>query len=277
MKLENEQLEEPQNEELEQIQDEEVEEEVEEPQKEESSPAQDALDEASEAEKLEVDPKDAVIGDFRKQLRESELIVAELKGQIEASKPKEKEPEPEVVKSPMDIALEEAAKEQGVDIDEAEVVMTGKLNREQKAFEVKQREQQTATSTKEQSDAQSSAAFITAGETMNAKAMGEGLDFKTIITAADELVSKADMTWLASKSKDYVDFYDRYYKFAVKQIIEAGGENAEILQAKIKAHSQAKPKEEEPEKKPVPTKKRIIETTKAISVQEAQVNSIMNA
>lgn len=247
-----------------------------EPKEEESTLAQDALDEASETEKPEVDPKDAVIGDFRKKGREKDLLIENLKGQIEATKPKPEVKEKEVIKSPMDLALEKAAEEQGVSVDEAEVTLTGKLNREQKAFETEQRATQTATTTKEQSDAAANTAFATAGETMNTEAMGKGLDFNTIIEQSGDMVTPEDMKWLASKSKSYADFYKRLYKFSLDAIIEAGGDNAKILQAQVKAHSQANKKiEKKPEKPEVPKRKVILET--ATTVGEAHVNQIMSA
>ncbi len=253
--------------------------EAEETQDEESTLAEEALSEASDEKAEEkVDPKDAVIGDFRKQLRESELMVAELKGQVETLKPKPKEPEKEVIKSPFDLAAEKAearAKEDGLTADDAEVTFTPKLLREQAAFDKEQRETQAVTQTEKQTQDDFNKAFVTAGETMDAKAMGEGLDFNTIIEFSGDLVTKQDHTWLATKSKDWPDFCKRLYKFAIDAINEAGGENAKDLQAKIEAHSQVKKETKKPEKKEVPTKEEIIE--KASTVAEAHLNAIANA
>lgn len=252
--------------------------EAEAPEVEESTSAEEALEEASEAEKPETDPKDAVIGDFRKKLRESELMTANLRGQIEAAKPKPKEEVAEVSKSPFDLAADEAeaqVKLDGGKAEDAEVIFSPKLLREQAAFEKQQREQQSAATTREQSNAASSAAFGVAGETMNVEAMGEGLDFNTIITEAGELVTEADMKWLASKSKDYPDFYKRLYEFSTEAITKAGGAQAADLQTRIKAHSQAKTTEKEPEKKVVATRKEIIAKAKtAMTIQDAQVQNI---
>ena len=243
---------------------------------EESTLAEDAL---SEIDEVEDDPKDAVIGGFRKQLRESEIQVAELRGRIEELKPKEPEPKKEVVKSPMDLALEKAAEEQGVDVDEAELVVTGKLHREQQDFDRNQRQQQQETTTKEQSDDLASKAFVKAGITMNVEAMGKGLGFKDIMSQIEGkgLVTAADMTWLASKSDGMDGFYEKLYDFSKKAILSAGGEAAEILQANITAHSQDNEKKLKklPEKKKVLTREKII--AEATSVTDAHLINIMNA
>ncbi len=256
---------------------------TEETQTEESTPAEDALTETSEKsvedlqaelEKAEAE-KNTAFGARRQEKREFETQIANLNGQIEALKPQEKR-DVTVVKSPFDLAAEKAEKqaiEDGLTTEEAEVTFTPKLLREQQAFDAKQREEQTATTTKTQSDAQSNAAFEVATETMNTEAMGEGLDFKTIIEQSGELVTKADMEWLGSKSKSYADFYKRLYDFSVKAIIGTGGTEAKALQAKIKAHSQVKTEEKKPEKKKVPTQKEILEV--ATTVNEAHINSLM--
>ena len=241
--------------------------------------AEQALAEVSEESVEKPDPKDAVIGGFRKELRESQKMIADLNSQVEALKPKEKEPEP--VKSPYELAAEKAAEEQEVSVDEAEVTVTGKLLKEQQAFERKQQESQTTVITQKQAEQTLHNEFVKAGEVMDVKAMGEGLDFKSVMEMSEGLITQEEMAGIIAKVKKtaktpegiYPEFYKRLYGYAVKEIVEAGGENAKNLRAAIKNHSQAKTKLKTPEKPVVPKREEII--GKATSVHDAHLNSLM--
>lgn len=102
---------------------------------EEAKLAQEALEATPEAAPevpaaVEPDPKDAVIGQFRRELRETREQLAQVQA---ATKP--------VVKSPLELAAEE----QGVSVEQ--VTIDGRLYQKQKEFENKQAQAQSEEQT----------------------------------------------------------------------------------------------------------------------------------
>lgn len=194
--------------------------------------------EALEAtEESEVDPKDAVIGGFRRDLRASELEAARLRGQLEAqqTRPKEKSP------------IELAAEERGVSVDEVDI--NGKLYKEQQAWERSQAESQVQQKQFDDYRSGSEAALLT----MTDETLGEGLGLESIARIGDHLLTDQDRQKIFSAGKNCGSVL---YKTLKERILEAGGANAQELQKRLKP-TQAKPKDgpktpKTPAKKPGP-------------------------
>ena len=210
-----------------------------EPKVEEEEPVE---EKESEKEKPEADPKDAVIGDFRRKLRDSELEAATLKGKLEAQTEKAKDEKPP--KSPLEIA-EAAYIEENGDLDG--FAMTGDLYRKQRAFDDAQAESKTTTKEQKQTNvALSQAAESLQEGDLSVKMAGKGLDLKTIAKIGDPLLTRGDMVDLADTQNDkgHTAAVKAAYKIMLRRILSAGGEDAKALKVAInaKSKSQTKPK-----------------------------------
>ena len=197
--------------------------------------AQAALDETEE--ESEVDPKDAVIGDFRRKLRASELEAARLQGQMQAQQAKPAEPSP----------IELAAKEQGVSVNE--VVIDYELLQKHEAWKTQQAEGQAQQQANQDYQTGSEAATLT----MTDENLGEGLGLESLAKLGNHLLTDTDRQeiFMAGKKCGPV-----FYKKLKQRIQEAGGAEAQELQKRLKP-TQAKPKDgpktpKTPEKKPGP-------------------------
>ena len=196
----------------------------------------DLAKEALEAtEEPEVDPKDAVIGDFRRKLRASELQTAQLQGRMEAQQAKPPEPSP----------LELAAKEQECSVDDVDI--NGKLYKAQQAWEKNQAGNQARQQQLDDYQAGSEAAALA----MTDENLGEGLGVETLAKIGEHLLTVQDQEeiFLAGKKCGTV-----LYKKLKERIIEAGGTVAQELQKRLKP-TQAKPKKGDGDVKPKPPPK----------------------
>jgi len=196
------------------------------PREEDTDLAQAALDET--AEKPEVDPKDAVIGGMRRDLRASERERYRLQGQLEAQQAKPPEPSP----------IELAAKEQEKPIDE--VIIDGKLYKEQQAWEQKQATARTQQQQLDDFRSGSEAAVLT----MTDETLGEGLGLESLREIGEHLLTEQDQreVYAAGKKCGAV-----LYKKLKERILDGGGTNAQELQKRLKP-TQTKPKKEAKEK-----------------------------
>lgn len=206
----------------------------------EEAPAEEKPDEETPPEEPEkpeetpeVDPKDAVIGDFRRKLRTSEIETARLQGQLQAQQagPPEKSP------------LELAAIEQEKPLDE--VIIDGKLYKEQVAWEQKQATARTQQQAAQDYQSGSEAASLA----MTDEILGEGLGVEALGKLGEHLLTDTDHReiFMAGKNCGTV-----LYKALKKRILEAGGVAAQELQKRLKPTT--KPKEE-PKPKPKPKPK----------------------
>ncbi len=219
---------------------------------EESSPAEEPVkdekteEEAPEEEKPEVDPKDAVIGDFRRQNRELDLKNARLEGELEARKSMATTAA-EPVKSPLEKA-EAAYVEENGDLDG--FAMNGELYRQQRAFDDEKVAKKSATEKEEQSQT-TMARSVTAlqqGE-FSAEKVGAGLDFNSIVSLGQGYLDKADLMKIEIIStRDGVEAATRKaYELCKDAILAAGNEDSKLLKNAINIQSkksQTKPKKE---------------------------------
>lgn len=212
----------------------------------------------SDEKKAKVDPKDAVIGDFRRQvrerdikLREQEIETARLQGELTARKSMQTEAEAPI-KSPLDLAEEAWLKDPDNDGTLDDFAMTGKLYREQRVFD-KAADSKTAEG--KQTDTASiamdkSVKALQADEFSSEKA-GEGLDFKTVVALGQRYLDEADLLKIKITSdRDGVDAGVRKaYGLCKDAILAAGNEDSKLLQnaIDIKGKSKSQPK---PKKKP---------------------------
>jgi hypothetical protein len=149
-----------------------------------------AAREAAEAEALQADPKDAVIGQFRREKRDLELENAKLQGELEARKSLQTD-QTQKVKSPLELA-EDAYTEEYGSLDG--FAMSGELYRQQEAWKDKQTAQKT-TETQESSAMQEvnrEKAVLQNGDLSPEKA-GAGLDFKSVIDNGQDYLDEADV------------------------------------------------------------------------------------
>lgn len=196
----------------------------------------------------DVDPKDAVIGDFRRKLRDSEIEKARLEGELEARKDLVT-PKTEAPKSPLEIAeaayLEENESMQGF-------TMSGELYREQKAFEEKQAAKQAAAESQEQS----SSALMNAAEELQEDELseakkGKGLDLQSISNLGDKHLTRGDRYDLADikARKGSKAALREAYKIMVRRTLDAGGDDAKALKLAVST-KKVKKSQTKPKKKP---------------------------
>jgi hypothetical protein len=199
-------------------------------------------------EKPEADPKDAVIGDFRRKLRDQELETARLQGELQARKDLQTKAEEPPPKSPLELA-EAAYIEENGDLDG--FAMTGSLYRQQKAFDDEQAAKKAAT--KEQT--QTSNAGVQAENELqqgdlSVEKMGEGLDLQSVAKVGQKYLTRGDTVDIADmvQTRGYAAALKETYKRMRARTLEAGGEDAKILQNAIKnakkGKSQTKPKKQ---------------------------------
>lgn len=224
--------------------------------KEESSPAEESVEdetteeteeEASvEKEKPEVDPKDAVIGDFRRKLRDQELETARLEGELKARKSIQTTTEaPE--KSPLEIA--EAAFAEANEGSLEGFAMDGELYRKQRAFD-KVADAKAATAEKQSqvnTVAIQAETDLQEGD-LSAEKMGQGLDLQTVEGIGNQYLTRGDRLDIVDmiKTRGSKSALKEAYKIMVRRVLAANNEDSKLLQnaidAKGKSKTQPKPK-----------------------------------
>jgi hypothetical protein len=182
-------------------------------------------------QETKVDPKDAVIGDFRRQLREKEQQLRELQSQRETT-------QAQAQMSPLELAA--AKQECSVD----EVVIDGKLYREQQAFE-RQQEQRAAQQQELQVFEESSRL---AYATMTDAVMGKGLGLDSLAQMGGHLLTDGDKMDIIKAGKNCGNEIHDRLKY---RILQAGGTSADILRANLanarRTHTKAKPEKKQQE------------------------------
>lgn len=193
------------------------------------------------AEEPVVDPKDAVIGEYRRKSRDLEIEKARLEGELEARK---QTGTAEAPKSPLELAEADYLEQNG---SMEGFVMNGELYRQQKAFDDKQAAVKSAT--QKQEDANSAllgaAEELQEGELSVAK-VGDGLDLQSIANIGDKHLTKGDKIDLADiqARRGTAVALKEAYKIMIRRTLAAGGQEAKLLQNAItKSKTQAKPKE----------------------------------
>ena len=217
---------------------------------EDSQPAEESVeDETPEgtetvAEKPEVDPKDAVIGDFRRKLRDEELKTARLEGEIEARKSIQAKPE-EAVKSPLELA-EAAWLEDEEHDDLVDFTMNGDLYRRQRAFDDEQAAKKAGTTERTKSDNAATQAEedLLAGELSEQK-RGKGLDLRTIAGIGTQYLTKGDRLDIADivQSRGSKAGLKEAYNRMVERTLAAKNEDSRLLQNAI-SKTRTKPKKQ---------------------------------
>lgn len=196
--------------------------------------------------KEEPDPKDAVIGDFRRQLRDSEIERTKLETELRVreevrAETKTKEPPP---KSPLEIAMEA----EGI-TDPDELQKPFSVMRAQNAWEKEQEKKGTAADKQTQVNtiAVQAEDELQVSE-LSVEKMGEGLDLKSIGLIGVKHLTKGDRVDIAdiTNTKGSKAGLREAYSRMVDRTIAAGGADAKTLQIAIdaKSKSQTKPKKE---------------------------------
>lgn len=209
-------------------------------------------EESTESEKSDeksdddVDPKDAVIGDFRRKFRDQEIENAKLQARLEertAMQTQTATAEPE--KSPLELA-EAAYKEENGDLEG--FAMDGELYRKQRAFDDAQAAATAATTSTTQVNNTAMQAENELQETdFSAEKMGKGLDLRTVASIGKQYLTNGDKVDLADimNSRGEKAALREVYKMSLRRIAEAGNEDTKLITNAIKVHngkkSQAKP------------------------------------
>ena len=208
----------------------------------EEKPAEEAAPEKEAVPKKEPepDPKDAVIGDFRRKNRDLEIEAADLRGELKA-----RQTTTAVSKSPLELAMEA----EGVD-DPDELEKPYSVMVKQNAWEKEQDAIKTATTTEQttKTGLQQAAADLQSGE-LSAEKMGVGLDLQSVARLAESHLTRGDLIDIEDiqKVRGHNAALKVAYKRAIARTLESGGEDAKLLQNAIKAKgkiSQTKPKNE---------------------------------
>lgn len=201
-------------------------------------------------EEPKVDPKDAVIGEFRRKNRETELENARLKGQLEERKSMATEKPTEKVLSPLDKA-EAAYVEQYGELPEGGLPMTGNLHREQVAFENKIAAEKTAATQKETAKTTSERAVSVArADTFSEENMGKGLDIDTVVNLGQPYLTSGNALDIEEAGrKDGINAAIALsYKLCKNAVLAQNNADTKLLVNAIKIQmakkSQAKPKNE---------------------------------
>ncbi len=216
---------------------------------EEETPAKEEKPEADE--KPEVDPKDAVIGGMRRDNRDLRIEKARLEGELEARKSLQTTTEPPP-KSPLEIA-EAAYIEENGDLDG--FAMSGKLYREQKAFDDKQAVDRATTDGQQQvnNTAIQAENELQEGD-LSAEQMGQGLDLQTVAGIGTQYLTAGDKLDIANLVKTHGGkaALKTAYKVMVRRTLAASNEDSKLLQnaINIKAGKKSQPKPKKPKGKP---------------------------
>ena len=185
----------------------------------------------------------------KNRAKDAELENARLQGELQGiEKATAKTEDAAVALSPVqkEMAAQEVNSEDELDLTGAEAM---KLMRAETAFEKKQEDTKTAetsTQTTKQAQATSYREAIEANDI-------EGLDFKTIVTEGEKLLTRGEALDLGDMTDG---FGDAVFKKCLNAIIRKGGDRAEELQKLVDAQKQKlKPDEEEVVKEPVAKEK----------------------
>ncbi len=187
----------------------------------------------------------------KNRAKDAELENARLQGELQGiEKATAKTEDAAVALSPVqkEMAAQEVNSEDELDLTGAEAM---KLMRAETAFEKKQEDTkavQTNTQTVKQAQATSYREAIDANDI-------EGLDFKTIVTEGEKLLTRGEGIDLGDMTDG---FGDAVYKKCLNAIIRKGGDRAEELQKLVDAQKpETKPEEEEVVEEKTVTKKKV--------------------
>lgn len=219
-----------------------------------------------ETTETEADPKDAVIGDYRRRAREADRRNAELEGLLAAERARVKTDTTETEeKSPVDKYIEEHGEEEPLD---------GKTMRAQKVFEARQADKATKKAAADESLASNRAGIAYARTNLSEAKKGKGLDFETIISEFGHHLDAGDRLMIEQAgAKGLVEAYNRI----ITNTLNSGDEDATILKSRIKAHtSKAKPKKKETTKPKTPKGEPIVETDEDLRASTVHIMSDLN-
>ena len=202
----------------------------------------DAEEALAAVEEEDVDPKDAVIGEFRRKARDLEIENARLQGEVEARKelglPAK---EAEAPKSPLEIA-EAAYVEENGDLDG--FAMSGDLYRKQEAFKDAQHSVEAAKKTE---TVMETTAVKLQNDELSPEKAGEGLDLRSVCAMGDKYLTRGDNIDLSDTQAKHGTEAALKQAYAVmkRRILESGTDDAKTLSAAL-----AKGKAQQPKKKP---------------------------
>jgi hypothetical protein len=196
---------------------------------------EESKEKTEEADKVDdVDPKDAVIGQFRREKRDLEIELAEARG---ALKERQSMPvhakETVVVKSPLEIAEDAYIVENG---DLEGFAMNGTLYREQRAFDDKQTATTTAeTESKTHTTTLNQAVMDMQDTEFSAEKMGEGLDVLSM-EKFDRHLTRGDLLDIQDMAaeKGLKASLRMYYGKVKDRTLASGTDDAKILENAIK-------------------------------------------
>lgn len=200
---------------------------------------QESEETSGDEEKENVDPKDAVIGDFRRKNRELEIEKARLEGRLEAmAEVQGKVKEPVVEKSPLDKAKADYIEEVG---DLEGFTMSVELYEQQEAWKEEQAQKKTETNTRTTMEQR---ANQLADTEFSAEKLGAGLDYRSVVIPGQKLLDEADLLKIKIVSKrDGVEAALRKtYDLCKDALLNSDTEDSKALKLAVKAQKATKPK-----------------------------------
>lgn len=198
-----------------------------------------------EAKETPEQKSDAAFERMRKDLKESSENQTRLEGQIQQLTTQisggKTETETVVEKSPVELAAEE----QEVDVDDVD--MNYGLHKRQVAWDAKQTKVETDKTSKETLATQQEESIATVMESLTTEKAGKGLDFNTILTEGNELLTRGEKLDIADSENYGQACYDKCLEAIQKRGTK---EQKTDLQSRIDAHKpKAKDSETTPKKK----------------------------
>ena len=210
----------------------------------EQEPVADA-EEAPDVKVPEHDPKDAVIGEMRRDRRELREQLAEQAKVIEGLK----NPPPPPERSPLDKLAEEDP--DGTPGTQTLLAQSKWEQKQREAASTQATEQadkattQQATTTRDEAIA---AGQLTAAETFSEAKVGKGVDFETVIAMGEKYLTEGEK--LDIRTADAGKVWDTAYRICRRAVLQSGKPEAKTLRSRINAHKAAGGKDPKPKTTP---------------------------
>ena len=201
----------------------------------------------------EIDPKDAVIGDYRRQAREQRADNETLRNQVaeqgRAIEELRQTTEP-VEKSPIEKL---AAEDPLATPDVGTLAAQSQWEARQRAVERKSTDEAATKQATVQSQQSRNTAIgegqLVAAETFSAEKVGQGVDFESVITAGEKYLTEGEKLDIRNAPVDKV--WELAYQTCKRAIMNSGTAEAKLLQQREAAHKKTgeEVKEEDKEEK----------------------------
>lgn len=198
----------------------------------------------------EADPKDAVIGDFRRNLRDSRADNDALRAQVadqgraieELRKPQEVVP-----KSPIEVL---AAEDPQATPDAETFHRQSVWEANQRAGEVKRTTEVTEQQDQQRADKDRTTAIneaqVKAADEFSTEKVGQGLEFETIITMGEKFLTPGEKDDIRRTDPDKL--WQLAYKLCKRAIAESGSAEAKLLSQREAVHKKGGKKEDKEDK-----------------------------